>query len=251
MFFGDADAKTSTGAPLVICSASAELAPNESLIVVPGWADSNCLASVVKAPVNDDAASTVTDPEMALADVEGDDTGDEFAVEESQAALTLAAATAAKTAVVRVKRTPSSSGGKSAVGHFDNDVGGLDGGDGKYSGLEAQLIRRFTTHQRHDAKRAGLDVYLGHDGVAYDPGDQSAHAVSGGLSGDRLRTLDFAAGGQLFSEMCQDGPLDREPATFRDGRDAARVSPPANRVIANAEQLSRFADPEGRHGVGL
>ena len=46
MFFADAEANTSAGAPWLICSASAELAPKFSLTVTPGCAASNCLASV-------------------------------------------------------------------------------------------------------------------------------------------------------------------------------------------------------------
>src|SRR5215831_3513883 len=62
MFFGDADANTSAGAPLVIWVASPELGPKLNVTVSPGWAASNCVASFLKAPVSDDAANTVIVP---------------------------------------------------------------------------------------------------------------------------------------------------------------------------------------------
>src|SRR5215467_5946802 len=62
MFFGDAEANTSAGAPLVISVASPELGPKLNVTVSPGWAASNCVASFLKAPVSDDAANTVIVP---------------------------------------------------------------------------------------------------------------------------------------------------------------------------------------------
>src|SRR5215468_4244080 len=62
MFFGDAEANTSAGAPWLICAARSELAPKLSLTLLPGWALSNCLASVVNASFNEAAANTVTVP---------------------------------------------------------------------------------------------------------------------------------------------------------------------------------------------
>src|SRR5215471_2274613 len=41
MFFGDAEANTSAGAPWLICSARSELAPKLSLTWLPGWSLSN------------------------------------------------------------------------------------------------------------------------------------------------------------------------------------------------------------------
>ena len=62
MFFVEAEANTSTGAPWVIWVASAELASKLNFIVTPGCAVSNCLAIVVNASVSDAAANTVTVP---------------------------------------------------------------------------------------------------------------------------------------------------------------------------------------------
>jgi hypothetical protein len=45
MFFGEAEANTSAGAPLLIWVARAELAPKLNFTVSPGWAASNCLPS--------------------------------------------------------------------------------------------------------------------------------------------------------------------------------------------------------------
>src|SRR5215468_5373589 len=66
MFVGDAEANTSAGAPLVIWVARPELGPKLNLTVSPGWADSNCLPSWVKVPVNDAAANTVIVPVAGL-----------------------------------------------------------------------------------------------------------------------------------------------------------------------------------------
>src|SRR4249919_3100717 len=63
MFFVLAEAKTSAGAPDVICIASAELAAKLNVIFTPGLAVSNCWPSVVNDSVSDAAANTVIDPD--------------------------------------------------------------------------------------------------------------------------------------------------------------------------------------------
>src|ERR1700753_2802887 len=65
MFLVAAEANTSAGAPLLICSARAELAPKLNFTVSPGWAASNCLPSSVNVPFSEDAASTVIAPVCA------------------------------------------------------------------------------------------------------------------------------------------------------------------------------------------
>jgi hypothetical protein len=75
MFFGDAEANTSAGAPLVIWVASVELAPKLNVTFVPGFAASNCWPMVVNASFSDEAANTVIDPDSAAeddADADGD-----------------------------------------------------------------------------------------------------------------------------------------------------------------------------------
>jgi hypothetical protein len=62
MFFGDAEANTSAGAPLVIWAASVELAPKLNVTFTPGWAASNCWPIVVNASFSEDAANTVIAP---------------------------------------------------------------------------------------------------------------------------------------------------------------------------------------------
>jgi hypothetical protein len=62
MFFGDAEANTSAGAPLLISVASPELGPKLNFTVSPGCAASNCVASFLKDPVSEDAANTVIVP---------------------------------------------------------------------------------------------------------------------------------------------------------------------------------------------
>src|SRR6185312_3485831 len=65
MFLVAAEANTSAGAPLLICSARAELAPKLNFTVSPGWAASNCLPSSVNVPISEAAASTVIVPVCA------------------------------------------------------------------------------------------------------------------------------------------------------------------------------------------
>jgi hypothetical protein len=65
MFFVDADANTSAGAPLVIWVASVELAPKLNVTFTPGCAASNCWPMVVNASFSEDAANTVIDPDSA------------------------------------------------------------------------------------------------------------------------------------------------------------------------------------------
>jgi hypothetical protein len=62
IFFVDAEANTSVGAPLVISVARPELGPKLNFTVSPGWAASNCFPSWVKLPVSDAAANTVIVP---------------------------------------------------------------------------------------------------------------------------------------------------------------------------------------------
>src|SRR5262249_6171598 len=65
MFLVAAEANTSAGAPLLICSARAELAPKLNFTVSPGWAASNCLPICVNVSFSEAAASTVIDPVCA------------------------------------------------------------------------------------------------------------------------------------------------------------------------------------------
>jgi hypothetical protein len=106
MFFGDAEANTSAGAPLVISVAKPELGPKLNFTVSPGWAASNCCPSCVKAFSRDDAANTVIvpvdDDAELLAFAVGDGPPgllpDELVLEQP------ARAHAASTAAVTVKR---------------------------------------------------------------------------------------------------------------------------------------------------
>ena len=63
MFFGLAEANTSAGAPELICSARAELAPKLNVTFAPGLAASNCLPSSVNDSVSEAAANTVMLPD--------------------------------------------------------------------------------------------------------------------------------------------------------------------------------------------
>jgi hypothetical protein len=62
MFFGEAEANTSAGAPLMIWVASVELAPKLNVTLTPGWAASNVWPRLVKASFSEEAANTVMDP---------------------------------------------------------------------------------------------------------------------------------------------------------------------------------------------
>jgi hypothetical protein len=100
IFFGEAEANTSAGAPLVICVAKPELGPKLNFTVSPGWAASNCFPSWVKVPISEDAAKTVIVP------FEGDD-AEPLALEDELPEPLLeqpATATAASPAATTAKR---------------------------------------------------------------------------------------------------------------------------------------------------
>jgi hypothetical protein len=104
MFFGEAEANTSAGAPLVISVASPELGPKLNFTVSPGWAASNWLASLVNASFSDEAANTVIVP---VDDAAGLVAGGllVLGVEPAEPLLEQpATATAARPAAIRVKR---------------------------------------------------------------------------------------------------------------------------------------------------
>src|SRR5690349_3867010 len=97
MVLGDAEAKMSAGAPLVIWASRPELGPKLNFTVSPLCAASNCFPSWVNAPVSDEAANTVIVPvagaELPVLGVEL-----ELLLEQP------AAATATKPAAIRAKR---------------------------------------------------------------------------------------------------------------------------------------------------
>src|SRR6476659_3515841 len=95
MFLVAAEANTSAGAPLLICSARAELAPKLNFTVSPGWAASNCLPSSVNVPFSEDAASTVIAPVCAAELLEPEAVLDELLLEQPATAIA-ASATAAR-----------------------------------------------------------------------------------------------------------------------------------------------------------
>src|SRR5215471_18737468 len=111
MLAGDAEANTSAGAPLVICSARPELGPKLNFTVSPGWAASNCFPSVVKLSVSDAAAKTVIVPPAGLA-LALDPELPEPLLEQP------AAATAASAAAMTVKRRTMNSSVRSRRGEI-------------------------------------------------------------------------------------------------------------------------------------
>src|SRR5580704_17899234 len=106
MFLVAAEANTSAGVPLLICSARAELAAKLNFTVSPGWAASNCLPSSVKVPFSEAAANTVIVPvcaaELLAAGV--DELLEPEAVLEELLLEQPATATAASATAVRAKR---------------------------------------------------------------------------------------------------------------------------------------------------
>ena len=122
MFFGLAEANTSAGAPALICSARAELAPKLNVTFVPGLAASNCLPISVNDSVSEAAANTVMLPDsdaepLSLAD--GLDRG-------------------ARTAVL-VGPAP---------GETDGDHGSRKKSDGESSHENSLVLARFQRGQR-------------------------------------------------------------------------------------------------------
>src|SRR5262245_54696616 len=112
MLAGDAEANTSAGAPLVICSARPELGPKLNFTVSPGWAASNCFPSWVKLSVSDAAAKTVIVPVGEDAGLAVDDELPEPTLEQPEAA------TAASAAAMTVKRRTMNSSVRSRRGEI-------------------------------------------------------------------------------------------------------------------------------------
>src|SRR5215472_2797985 len=71
-------------------------------------------------------------------------------------------------------------------GDLDGDVGGLEDGHGEHSRFQAELVGSFAAEQRYDPVRPGLDLDLGHHGVADDAGDQAAEPVARRVGNDLL-----------------------------------------------------------------
>src|SRR5690349_12241996 len=102
MFFGAAEAKTSAGAPSLICLASAELPAKLKVTFVPGCAASKSLPSWVNVPVSDAAANTVMVPDtvgVLLELLEGAD--DAAGLSSPQPAMVRAATVARAASAVR------------------------------------------------------------------------------------------------------------------------------------------------------
>ena len=76
MFVWLADAKTSAGAPWLICWASADEAPKFGVTVTPGWAASNCFVRVVNDSCSEAAANTLTVPVRAAVEVAAEEDDD-------------------------------------------------------------------------------------------------------------------------------------------------------------------------------
>src|SRR6478672_3001553 len=118
MLAGAAEANTSAGAPLVICSARPELGPKLNFTVSPGWAASNCFPSWVKVSVREAAAKTVIVPVDEDAGLALDDEPPEPLLEQP------AAATAASATAMTVKRRTMNSSVRSRRGR-DHRMAGI------------------------------------------------------------------------------------------------------------------------------
>ena len=211
-----AEAKTSAGAPWLICWANAEDAPKFGVTVTPGCAASNC-SSVVNDSCSEAAAKTFTVPVRAVVeavaacgpgrhgrrgaaapgggDRRADDQdgrhGDARPRDRSGSSMTtLVDLTAA------MARTPGSSWSSSAA----------------------------SAHQRHDAVRAGLDLDLSHDCVPDDPGDQPDEPVPGRLRADRTRRGMVAGAANDCAKAARSTPA----TTFRPPGSVVTASRPAS-----------------------
>src|SRR5450631_3652298 len=232
MFLVLAEAKTSAGAPAVICVARPELGPKWQTTRVPGWAASNWAPSLVNASLREAAANTLMVPDSAGVpdtDAEGE-AGDTLVVEEPHPASRSPAVAA--TVMVRVLRRIlllQGSGwmgvascaspdvrepvrGSAMGGHFHDHVGGLHRCDRQDAGFELELVSRLTAHQGHDAVGARLDLNLRHDRVADHSGDQPDEPVAGRLRGHGLRLCPLGGCGQVGGKPGQDRALDAQSA---------------------------------------
>src|SRR5215207_1369795 len=109
-----AEANTSAGAPWLICWASADEAPKLGVTVTPGWAPSNCLASVVNDSCSDAAAKTVTVPVRPAVDPMAADDGpaEVGVVEPPHAVSAIAAPTTTRAAVTEVRDVTTAPGAR-------------------------------------------------------------------------------------------------------------------------------------------
>src|SRR5215475_14842766 len=100
--------------------------------------------------------------------------------------------------------------------------------------------------------RPGLDLHLGHDGVAEHPADQAAEPVPDRVADHRPVIGGVVRLGQLARKPGQLGPVDGQPPGGVGGRlDPAPIGPAAQGVIADPDQVSRLPDPERRHHLTL
>lgn len=72
MFASSAEASTSIGAPSMICCARVDDAPKLTVTFTPRFAFSNAVFISVKAPCNEEAAETVSDPDTEVSDAVDD-----------------------------------------------------------------------------------------------------------------------------------------------------------------------------------
>jgi hypothetical protein len=135
--------------------------------------------------------------------------------------------------------------------YFDHNVGGLHDCDGKDTGLQLELVCCLTTHQGHDPVWAGLDLDLGHHGVADHPGDQANKAVPGRLR-DRVRFESLGRRRELNRKPGQDRAVDALSAGMvADRCEATAVGPPTHGVITDPEQVGSLTDTEDGHVLTL
>src|SRR6266496_6052052 len=252
MFAGAAEANTSAGAPLMIWVARPELGPKLNVTLSPGWRVSNCCASWLKAPVSDDAANTVIDP----------DEDAELLPPAEPPGLLLeqpASAQAASPAAIKVRRRTMHSLRSDLASRrsadrrdLDGHVGRLNGRDREHSGLETEFVGGFPAQQRHEPVRPRLDLDLSHHGVAHDAADQAAEPVAYRM-GDHGPALPVIPRfGKLLHEAGERYPVNGQPPRGVGDRPyPARVGPAAEGVATDPDEVGGFLDPVRRHYLTL
>src|SRR5690606_15964416 len=115
-------------------------------------------------------------------------------------------------------------------------------GDRERPDFQSELAHRLGRHERHDPVRACLDLHLGGDGVDDDVRDQSGEAVAGAGAHTGGVCARFREGDRLLCESLA-GDLRRGGVRHRQH---SVLDPPADGVVADAEQISGLGDLETR-----
>ena len=180
MFFSSAEAKTSTGAPSVICVTRSEDPAKFSAMSTSGLAFSNSAASSVNVAVSDAAAKTVIEPLRSDAAVlVALEAGASAAGVEHAARAKTADAASARPAAERMRPEMRDAHSWAVpVGVSMMTVVAFTTAMATEPSFEAEFAHGFAAHERDDPMRAALQFDLRHDGVHRDRGHEPDQVVA-------------------------------------------------------------------------